>query len=283
MNTIELHFRQINEEQSDILTALLSDIGFESFWNERNNLRAYIELELFNRQKTEETIRAFINEHKIDFDIQNAAPDEWDIALNDDYQPTVIGKRVWMGKPNTEPDIEIEYHLYVDPQMAFGSGAHPSTLLCIELMLNMNIKHKKVVDAGTGSGVLAALAKKMGAAQVMAFDNNPWAIEICRKTMMLNHINPNDIELVLNDVEQLEEHSGKFDLVLANLNYSVFSRYFSQVAALLAPGGSILVSGFMLKDEEGMKNLAAREELQLISHQTLDSWCALWLKKTGGD
>lgn len=88
---------------------------------------------------------------------------------------------------------------------------------------------------------------------------------------------------MLNDVEQLEEHSGKFDLVLANLNYSVFSRYFSQVAALLAPGGSILVSGFMLKDEEGMKNLAAREELQLISRQTLDSWCALWLKKTGGD
>ncbi|MBN1769611.1 MAG: 50S ribosomal protein L11 methyltransferase [Prolixibacteraceae bacterium] len=72
--------------------------------------------------------------------------------------------------------------------MAFGSGAHPSTLLCIELMLNMNIKHKKVVDAGTGSGVLAVLAKKMGAAQVMAFDNNPWAIEIYRKTMKLNNI-----------------------------------------------------------------------------------------------
>ncbi|MBN1769612.1 MAG: hypothetical protein JXR50_02940 [Prolixibacteraceae bacterium] len=116
MNTIEIHFRQINEEQSDIHTALLSDIGFETFWNEGNNLRAYIEPELFDREKTEETIRAFISEHKIDFDIQNAAPDKWDIALNDDYQPTIIGKRVWMGKPNTEPGVEIEYHLYVDPK-----------------------------------------------------------------------------------------------------------------------------------------------------------------------
>ncbi|MBN1769610.1 MAG: 50S ribosomal protein L11 methyltransferase [Prolixibacteraceae bacterium] len=77
----------------------------------------------------------------------------------------------------------------------------------------------------------------------------------------------------------MEKQKGKFDLVLANINYNVFSRYFSQVAALLAPSGSILVSGFMLKDEDGMKNLAFNEEMQVISCQTRDSWCALWLKK----
>jgi ribosomal protein L11 methyltransferase len=271
MAATEVFFPGVSDEESEMITALLSQLPYDSFWNEERGLRAYINTEKFQRGELENTLQLL--GFAVPFEVQNVSPGEWGISSEDTFDSLLIGGKIWLGKPGDHYPGGADYALRVDPQLAFGSGAHPSTLLCVEMMIGLDFKMKSVVDAGTGTAVLAALASLMGADKIVAFDNNPWALDVAKNTLEINSVQ--NVELILCGVEEME---GAFDIVLANLNYSVFEHFFNNVARLVAPNGLLLLSGVMIKDEANMLEMAHRNGFKIINRLDRDGWCALLLE-----
>ncbi len=268
MATTEVFFKDLNSLQKDVIPAVLSQIGFYSFWDEDNGFRAYVLSENFDKTKLDNALSDF--SLNIQYSVQETSPEIWDLAQSDSFDPVLIQQKIWLGSLSDQPDKHVPYILHIDPKMAFGSGSHPSTLLCLELMLEIDFTDKHVVDAGTGTAVLAVLAAKMGARRIHAFDNNPWAIEVAKNTLIHNQVHNVDLlQCGVDDVRQ------SFDIVLANLNYSVFEQYFDSVLSLARNhNGIMILSGIMSKNKNDILNKAKNASLNIQRCIERYGWCA---------
>lgn len=135
--------------------------------------------------------------------------------------------------------------IIIEPSMGFGTGHHATTRLCLELMQGLDLRDRRVIDVGTGSGVLAIAARKLGAAFVVAVDNDPDALQNARENAERNGVS---IELVEADLDTWR--AAKADLVVANLTGAVLRRYADVLRGLVVPGGTLIVSGFSPEEIE---------------------------------
>lgn len=243
MNYIEVFFRNIDDEFSEILTAELTMLQYEPFWQDENGLRAYVDEAIFNADAIDEILSRYkLTFGEIQYSFQHTKPDEWD-RVKEEFEPFFIGDDILVKCNNVLSIENAKYELILDAQMAFGSGKHPSTNLCLQVMLDINFAGKTVLDVGTGSGVLAIMAEKMGATKIDAFDNNPWAIEVANKLK-----SDNNCELVNffdADIDAALKIGKTYDVVLANLNMDVLRTELSNVFKFLNKGAVLLISGLM--------------------------------------
>jgi ribosomal protein L11 methyltransferase len=130
--------------------------------------------------------------------------------------------------------------IVIDPSMGFGTGHHATTRLCLELLQTTGLSGKRMIDVGTGSGVLAIAAAMLGATSVLAIDNDPDALQSARENVAAN--GRADVEVVEADLSALS--AGAADVVTANLTAAVLRKHSPALAALVASGGSLIVSGF---------------------------------------
>lgn len=140
---------------------------------------------------------------------------------------------------------ESDILIIIEPSMGFGTGHHATTRLCLELMQGLDLRDRRVIDVGTGSGVLAIAARKLGAAFVVAVDNDPDALQNARENAERNGVS---IELVEADLDTWR--AAKADLVVANLTGAVLRRYADVLRGLVVPGGTLIVSGFSPEEIE---------------------------------
>ena len=155
--------------------------------------------------------------------------------------------------------------IVIEPGMAFGTGRHESTKLMIKMMAGQPIEGKSVLDIGSGSGVLAVLARLLGASSVTALDCDPLAAEAMKKACALN--DAPDILLACADIAAFR---GCFDVVLANLDFGVFSKRTPEIVRMTAPGGYLVVSGIEAQYAKGVRRLF--EPLVLLRHSRLRDW-----------
>ncbi len=139
--------------------------------------------------------------------------------------------------------------LRIPPGMAFGTGIHPTTKMCADFMLKVNLKGKKVLDVGTGSGILAILAKKLGAKRVVAVDNDPLAVEIAKENAANNFV---EIDVKVSDL--LSDVDGTFDIIVANIVPPVLERLADQILKVAKPGSILIISGI----DEGNEGVVAK-------------------------
>lgn len=270
MSTVEVFFPLKNETIIEMLIAELSFQGYDQFWQDEDGLRAYIHASNLNKQLVEEISSKYHdNGHPIAYTIQQAIPNEWERVQEADGECIVVGDRLAIVAQNAKSKIGVPYLIKMDAQMAFGNGKHPSTIGCLEQLLMLDFKKSTVVDVGCGSGILAILAEKMGAERILAFDNNPWAVEVAEQAIMVN----NCTGIVLKNIE-IEEalEDEKFDFVLANLNYAVFSTEFKKVMQLAKPTGKIVIGGFMNKDESNIIRMEQSNKFRIVSRLERESW-----------
>ena len=252
-----------------MLTTMLAGIGFDSFMDEGNTLKAYCSEDCRDDMAVENLLLepAFVGLQLLN--VEEMPDKDWNELWEASYQPVVVNERCRVRAPFHEPDPSFEFDLVIEPKMSFGTANHETTAQIIQLMLETDFQGKNVLDMGSGTAVLAILAKKLGAARTMAIDNDEWAYRNAFTNIALNGIN--DIEIVLGDALAIK---GEFDVVLANINRNILLRDMHYYVAAMKPQAHMFFSGFYTEDLESIKAEAERQGLQYCRHLSRNNWVA---------
>ena len=270
MKTYEYSFTVPSSDiQHDMLVTMLAEIGFDSFMDEDRGLKAYCSAENRNDIAVENLLSdpTFFDIHLLN--VEEMPDKDWNELWEASYQPVVVNERCRVRAPFHESDSNFEFDLVIEPKMSFGTANHETTAQIIQLMLETDFQGKEVLDMGSGTAVLAILAKKLGAARIVAIDNDEWAYRNAFTNCELNGIS--DIEIVLGDALSIK---GSFDMVLANINRNILLRDMHYYVAAMKPNAHIFFSGFYTEDLPSIHDEAERLGLHYCRHLSLNNWVA---------
>lgn len=270
MKTFEYTFTAPSSDvQHDMLTTMLAEIGFDSFMDDECGLKAYCSADNHDDLAVENLLSdpAFFDVHLLK--VEEMPDKDWNELWEASYQPVVVNERCRVRAPFHEPDSSFEFDLVIEPKMSFGTANHETTAQIIQLMLETDFKGKDVLDMGSGTAVLAILAKKLGAARTVAIDNDEWAYRNAFTNCELNGIS--DIEIVLGDALSIK---GQFDVVLANINRNILLRDMHYYVSAMKPNAHIFFSGFYTEDLPSIQTEAERLGLHYCRHLRRNNWVA---------
>ena len=270
MKTFEYTFTAPSSDiQHDMLTTMLAEMGFDSFMDEEHALKAYCAAECRDDLAVESLLTepSFSDIHLLK--VEEMPDKDWNELWEASYQPVVVNERCRVRAPFHESDPSFEFDLVIEPKMSFGTANHETTAQIIQLMLETDFKGKAVLDMGSGTAVLAILAKKLGAARTVAIDNDEWAYRNAFTNIELNGIS--DIEIVLGDALSIK---GSFDVVLANINRNILLRDMHYYVEAMNPNAHIFFSGFYTEDLPSIREEAERLGLCYCRHLSRNNWVA---------
>ena len=283
MDYIAVHIRiePFSEAWAEIVEAEIEELGFDSFTVEDPFLNAFIPKDLFSEPNLKTMLGAFDGaEVRLSHTVELVKEQNWNAAWESDFEPVVVGDQVTVRATYHKDLPRTRYNIVIDPQMSFGSGHHQTTTMMIEQLLEDRrlLKGKAVLDMGCGTGILAIVAAKLGAAvPVHAVDIDP---RCCRSTVANARRNrvPHKLITVCGDASVLIR--GQYDIVLANINRNILlADMVSYVRALKPQGGRILLSGFYTADIPMLLEKAASLGLTEVSRRSRDDWALLVLQK----
>lgn len=263
---------------SDMLSAFLGEIGFESFVFENNVLTAYVRSEAFSSEAFAEVLDQLpLPQITLSAETEEIEGRDWNHEWEKNYfQPIVVADRCVIHSTFHTDYPKCEYDIVIDPKMAFGTGHHATTSQIIAQLLEMDLTGKAVVDMGTGTGILAILAAMRGAAPVVAIEIDPAAEVNARENMVLNH--QAQIDLRLGDATMLE--GCRADVFIANINRNIILNDLEAYAATLNRDAIMILSGFYESDIPMLQARAAAFGLEYVRHTTQgDNWACLVLRK----
>lgn len=263
---------------SDMLSAFLGEIGFESFVFENNVLTAYVRSEAFSSEAFAEVLDQLpLPQITLSAETEEIEGRDWNHEWEKNYfQPIVVADRCVIHSTFHTDYPKCEYDIVIDPKMAFGTGHHATTSQIIAQLLELDLIGKAVVDMGTGTGILAILAAMRGAAPVVAIEIDPAAKVNARENMMLNH--QAQIDLRLGDATMLE--GCRADVFIANINRNIILNDLEAYAATLNRDAIMILSGFYESDIPMLQARAAAFGLEYVRHTTQgDNWACLVLRK----
>lgn len=266
-----------SEAVSDLIADSLADIGFESFVPEHGRLICYVPAELYDPASAREAACEAAMDAALDFDEEFIEGRDWNSEWELHYfQPIVIaGKLVIHSSFHTDiPEAEID--ITIDPKMAFGTGHHATTSQVATALMNSDLRGKSLIDMGTGTGILAMLALKLGAARVDAVEIDAFAYENAVENCRLNGCA--DIRLYHSDASALEAISPA-DFFTANINRNIILRDMPLYVKNLNPGGKLILSGFYLEDVPAIEHKAGEFDLRITDLSHSDNWACVTLTK----
>ena len=259
---------------SEIVIALLAELGCESFEESDNVVKAYIPEVNFNATE----IQKFCEEYSELFryiDTRHIKQENWNHLWESNFPMTEISERVVVYAPFHTNIPKCEWRICIMPQMSFGTGHHETTSLMIEMMLHINMSGKKVLDMGCGTGILAIFAAMKKARTVTAIDIDEWACLNAKENCERNNISK--IEILQGDSSLLTDRS--FDLILANINRNILLADISIYAKCLPKNGLLQVSGFYKTDFQDITAEAKKNGLELKKHLEKKYWIAALYQK----
>lgn len=259
----------------DIMLALLDNLGYDSFEETPRGLKAYILEKDFNESELKELFIFQSDEYEVTYTTDKLENKNWNEEWETNYQPIFIDDQIHIRAPFHEAKPEYPIELLITPKMSFGTGHHQTTRLVSRLMLQMDLKDKKVLDMGTGTGVLAILAEKRGAKEIEAIDNFEWAAENTAENAEAN--NCKNITALHGDATLLPGKS--FEIVLANINRNVLMEDMKSYVDTLPSGGHLLISGFFEHDFEMLNDKATECGTTLVNKIKEDRWMACHYQK----
>ncbi|MFP5440515.1 MAG: 50S ribosomal protein L11 methyltransferase [Gammaproteobacteria bacterium] len=174
------------------------------------------------------------------FRVEHLADQEWERVWLEHFKPMRFGERLWVVPSWTAPPVADAVNLRLDPGLAFGTGTHQTTALCLRWLDSLQLRDRTVLDFGCGSGILGIAAALLGARAVTGVDNDPQAIIATRENAQRNGV---AVEALLP--REFAARAGTFDVVVANILAGPLVQLAPQIAARLAPGGAIALSGIL--------------------------------------
>ena len=259
-----------NENLKDMFMELLGEIGFDSFMDTDEGFEAYCQEPALDENELNDIMQMeqFANVKLLKKEL---IPDQdWNATWEASYEPVIINEFCRIRAPFHKVEGSYKYDLIIEPKMSFGTAHHETTSQIIELMLQSDFSGLNLLDMGSGTGVLAILAKKLGSATTVAIDNDEWAYRNALDNIRLN--DENEIIVELGDASSL--NNRQFDVILANINRNILLRDMKEYVKCLVDGGKIFFSGFYEEDLVLIKKEAERLGLTYSNHVTKNNWTA---------
>lgn len=269
------------EDAQDILSAQLADIGFESFEKNNDLLVSFIPSKLFSRQKLDDTLSEFPFLDTVILDIEKVTEiegEDWNSEWEKNYfRPYVLAGNKCVIHSSFHKDYPVcDMDIVIDPKMAFGTGHHSTTQLMVDALFNSNLKGKSLLDVGTGSGILAIIASKLGANPITAVEIDEPAYLNALENSELNRCS--NIRFILGIISDVQD-GQLFDFVLANINRNVILNDLKSYVSHLKDDGQIFLSGFYDKDVEIILDKAESLGLKMNISAVNNDWAIVGLKK----
>ena len=267
-----------DEVATDVLAALLAEVGFESFVPNDNGMEAYVPHSLYDEAAIATVVENFpLEGYAITHSSEFIEGEDWNAEWEKNYfQPIVLGEECVIHSTFHTDVPKARYDILIDPKMAFGTGYHQTTCHMLRAILASDMNGKSVLDMGCGTALLAILARKHGATDVVAIDIDEFAYENAKENIVLN--DTADIEVRLGGSEAIKE-SDSFDFVIANINRNILLDDMKNYVRCMHSGSQIFISGFYTEDMEVLKEEAARNGLRYIDYAEDNRWAMMRFEK----
>jgi len=298
---VELTITPCTQDAQDLLSALSAEAGFESFEETATGLLAYAQQSLFDQEVLDAAISTFpIEGTKIIYNVREAEDRDWNEQWEQEgFEPIEVRSQKEDGRgiiiragrhlpsdfshhpsdfshqpsdfshqPSAITSIEIDAH------QAFGTGTHETTrMICANLMA-MDLRDKHVLDCGSGTGILGICALKLGAGSVVAYDIDEWSTDNTRHNAVINGVDDR-LASRCGDATLLDTLDQRFDLVLANINRNILLQDMPRFVSVMAPGATLILSGFYESDCALLESKAQQFGLSLQSTKTDGDWACM--------
>ncbi len=275
MDYVELNIPISESEMSEILTAELADYPFESFAEQSGQLKAYIPQDRLAdcKEQVDELLKSYsiTGARYISIETQN-----WNQQWESNFEQVEVGREILIRAPFHAPNPEFHTEVVIMPKMSFGTGHHATTHLMSEMITKIDVKGKRGLDMGSGTGVLAIIAIKYGAEAVDAIDIDEWAYENCQENIAVNGVE-DSVTPMWGGASLID--GCNYDFVLANINRNILLVDMSSYVATLSTGGTLLMSGFFVEDIEILRQKAETLGMNYVGHVERDGWAVMHLTK----
>ena len=205
---------------------------------------------------------------------------DWEREWMQHYRPMRFGQRLWVCPSWLEPPEPDAVNLLLDPGLAFGTGTHPTTELCLRQLDGMRLEGVTAVDYGCGSGILAVAALKLGARRALGVDNDPQALVASRENAARNKLQADRLPVALPGEAELDQWSHQADLVIANILAGPLLELSDTLLQFLCPGGTLLLSGLLDSQAVALCD-HYRDRIALQVADEKDGWVCLRGERTG--
>lgn len=272
MNYYQFSFDVIEADEKDLLIARLADAGFEGFEEEGTLLKAFVSEADFKENEFE----SIIEQNSLKYLKSVIQETNWNAKWESGFEPVSVfypGSSQPFARLRAAfhpADQSAEYDLLITPKMSFGTGHHATTYLMIEQMSQLSLAGKSVIDFGTGTGVLAILAEKLGAAKIIAIDYDDWSINNAQENVEANQCT----RIILDKADTIPP-GHKADIILANINLNIILANIDAIKTAANPGADILFSGILAQDEETIIQALNQHGFRINSILKKDNWLAI--------
>jgi ribosomal protein L11 methyltransferase len=256
-----------NTSMQEILVAELAGIGYDGFEESEEVLKAYIGSDDFKQSDLD----ILLSKYDVKYSKSIINKQNWNALWESNFEPVQVDDFVGIRAGFHPSFTDTTHEIVITPKMSFGTGHHATTYMVMKLMQELDFTGKTVFDFGTGTGILAILAEKLGAKRVVAVDNDDWCIENASENISINLCNSIGIHKVNN-----MSNDTCYDIILANINRNIILDNIDALRQSMAGGGQLLLSGLLKADEIDIIN--ACNLLGLTHKKTLErnGWIALW-------
>lgn len=279
MQYAELHISVSDAQLAEVLVAELAEFPFESFVQEPDTLSAYMPAHLLGACRA--AVEALLDRYGAR-ECRFALSEErdWNEVWEATATPVEVDGRIRIRAPHHDPSPEGVTEVVIRPRMAFGTGHHATTCLMAGLVADLGVGGRCGLDLGCGTGVLAILAARLGAAHVDAVDNDAWAVANCRENAQDNGV-ADRITVLQGDAGLVADR--RYDFVLANINRNVLKAWMPVLASVLQPGGVLALSGFLTEDAPLIVSAVVEAGLMHRETREREGWAAVLAARRGGE
>lgn len=272
----QIPIRTWTKTEYEILIARMSEIGFEGFVENDDQIQAYILAEVFSG----DLFNLLIDDlaalgMKVQYMFHECLEQNWNEEWEKKFDPVVIDKKVLIRAPFHHSDDDLPCTIIIEPKMSFGTGHHHTTRLMIEAMINLELEGRRILDMGCGTGVLGIYACFRGAMSVLGVDNDQWAYENALENVQKNKATA--MEVRFGDAGSLD--GTEFDVVLANITRNILLRDLPEYHRHLTNEGILLVSGFLAEDVQFILDAAYLCGMEHLQTAEVSNWISLSFKK----
>jgi ribosomal protein L11 methyltransferase len=275
MDYIQVSITGIPDGEREILMAQLAELGFESFTESEEGVQGFVPENLFNETEVNSWLQRYGSTTGIFFRTERIRAQNWNAIWESEYEPVVIDGKCMVRAPFHDPLPGMEFDLVIEPRMSFGTAHHETTSHMLGMLMEEDLRGKRVLDMGCGTAVLAILAYKMGAGSVVAIDNDEWAFSNAQDNIVRNNAFP--VVVIQGDASSIP--GPAYDVIIANINRNILLRDISVYTEYLAPSGVLFMSGFYEDDLAAVTTASTAAGLSYVKHKVNNRWVGVKYSK----